>query len=567
MIRIDPDVVDPRKMVDRLREIEAEVGDAADEHLATRMIEIPVFFEDEWTHETLMRFRDRHQTPDKTDIEFAAERNGYDSSQAFIDAICGAPFIVSMTGFVPDLAWDYQLVPEERQIEVPKYARPRTDTPALAFSWGGAFAAIYPVQGAGGYQLLGICPVPVIDLSQTLPDFKENPFLHRAGDLHRYRPIDREEYDAIRAKVGEGVLLLRDGGRRVRPREVLRGPGGHVRRAHGAGDMSLRVVKGGLLTTVQDEGRTGVYHLGMPPSGAMDKFSYRVANMLVGNQPGAAALEITYMGPQLEVTADTVFAVTGADMPASVNGEAVESWTSHAVKAGDVIAFEYLRSGARAYVGLAGGVDVPEIFGSRATYTLVGMGGFEGRGLAEGDELAVLPDGDGTPGRSVPEDLRPVFTKETELRLVVGLSALPAAARQPGRVLRDDVAGDAGRQPHRLPLPRRRAALRRPHAAARGGQRPGQRDRHRLPHRLDPGAGRRRADRAAGRRRHRRRVRDDRDHHLGRPGPRRAEQDERLHALRRGGPRRCAAGTPRGRGAPGARPRGHRRGMTITRED
>ena len=187
--------------------------------------------------------------------------------------------------------------------------------------------------------------------------------------------------------------------------------------------MSLRVVKGGLLTTVQDEGRTGVYHLGMPPSGAMDKFSYRVANMLVGNQPGAAALEITYMGPQLEVTADTVFAVTGADMPATVNGEPVEPWTSHAVKAGDVIAFEYLLGGARAYVGLAGGVDVPEIFGSRATYTLVGMGGFEGRGLAEGDELALLPDGDGTPGRSVPENLRPAFTKETELRLVVGLSA------------------------------------------------------------------------------------------------------------------------------------------------
>src|SRR5204862_486870 len=78
-------------------------------------------------------------------------------------------------------------------------------TPALAFSWGGAFAAIYPVQGAGGYHLLGICPVPVIDLSQTLPDFREDPFLHRAGDLHRYRPVDREEYDAIRAKVGEGT--------------------------------------------------------------------------------------------------------------------------------------------------------------------------------------------------------------------------------------------------------------------------------------------------------------------------------------------------------------------------
>jgi urea carboxylase len=205
LIRIDPDVVEPRKMVDQLREIEEEVGDAADERLPTRMIEIPVFFEDEWTHATLMRFRDRHQTPDKTDIEFAAELNGFPTTQAFIDAICGAPFIVSMTGFVPDLAWDYQLVPQERQIEVPKYVRPRTDTPALAFSWGGAFVAIYPVKGAGGYQLLGICPAPVIDLSQTLPDFKEDPFLHRALDLHRYRPITREEYDETRAKVAEGT--------------------------------------------------------------------------------------------------------------------------------------------------------------------------------------------------------------------------------------------------------------------------------------------------------------------------------------------------------------------------
>jgi urea carboxylase len=203
MIRIDPDVLHPRDAMAQLKQLEQEVGDAADVRLQTRIIDIPVLFQDEWTHETLMRFRDRHQTPERTDIEFAAERNGFASADAFIAAMCGAPFSGSMTGFVPDLAWDYQLVPEDRQIEVPKYLRPRTDTPELAFSWGGAFAAIYPVRGAGGYQLLGMCPVPVIDPTQTLPDFREFPFLHRAGDLHRYRPIEREEYDAIRAQVGE----------------------------------------------------------------------------------------------------------------------------------------------------------------------------------------------------------------------------------------------------------------------------------------------------------------------------------------------------------------------------
>jgi biotin-dependent carboxylase-like uncharacterized protein len=187
--------------------------------------------------------------------------------------------------------------------------------------------------------------------------------------------------------------------------------------------VSLRVHKGGLLTTVQDEGRTGVYHLGMPPAGAMDKFSYRVANMLVGNEPGAAVLECTYLGPELEVTADTVIAVTGADMPLLRNGEPLEPWTSHAVKAGDALKFEFLKSGARAYLAVAGGIEVPLIMGSRSTYTLVGMGGFEGRGLQEGDEVQAVPDGNGTPGRSVPEDLRPVYGKETELRLVVGLSS------------------------------------------------------------------------------------------------------------------------------------------------
>jgi len=232
-IRIDPDVVHPREMLERLRELEAEVGDAADFHFKTRIIDIPVHFQDEWTHATLMRFRDRHQTPDRTDIEFAAELNGYDTVDAFIAAICGAPFIVSMTGFVPDLPWDYQLVPEDRQIEVPKYVRPRTDTPDLAFGWGGAFAAIYPVRGAGGYQLLGRCPVPIIDPAQRLPDFRENPFLCLAGDLHSYRAIDRAEYDAIREQVDAGTYAYDIRPVEFVPQDFYDDPDGTARRLLG----------------------------------------------------------------------------------------------------------------------------------------------------------------------------------------------------------------------------------------------------------------------------------------------------------------------------------------------
>ena len=187
--------------------------------------------------------------------------------------------------------------------------------------------------------------------------------------------------------------------------------------------MALRVHKPGLLTTVQDEGRTGVYHLGMPPAGAMDKLSYRAGNLLVGNPPGRASLEITYMGPELELTDDAVIAVTGAEMPARRNGEQLEPWASHALAAGDVLSFDFLKSGARAYLAIAGGVEVPLVMGSRSTYTLCGMGGFEGRGLQQGDEVRVASDGDGTPGRSVPAELVPAYGKETELRVMVGLSS------------------------------------------------------------------------------------------------------------------------------------------------
>lgn len=185
--------------------------------------------------------------------------------------------------------------------------------------------------------------------------------------------------------------------------------------------MALRVHAPGLLTTVQDEGRLGVYAVGMPPAGAMDKFAYRVGNALVGNPDGLAALEITYLGPELEFTEDAVIAVTGAELPPRVNGEEIARWQSHRVRAGDVLSFGYLGAGARAYIAIAGGIDVPEVLGSRSTYTLVGMGGFQGRALQAGDELLAGASVDGTPGRSVPDVLVPSYPAEAELRAVVGL--------------------------------------------------------------------------------------------------------------------------------------------------
>jgi biotin-dependent carboxylase-like uncharacterized protein len=185
--------------------------------------------------------------------------------------------------------------------------------------------------------------------------------------------------------------------------------------------VTIQVRKPGLSTTVQDAGRTGYYHLGIPPSGALDQYSLGAANLLVGNPAGAAALECVYLGPELAFDADAVVAVTGASMAPQVNGEDRPLWESFAVRAGDVLGFGYISAGARAYVAVAGGVDVPEMLGSRSTYAIGALGGVEGRPLAEGDRLPVGTLGDGVTGHSVPEDLRPLLSKDVEVRVMMGL--------------------------------------------------------------------------------------------------------------------------------------------------
>src|SRR4051794_1447310 len=186
--------------------------------------------------------------------------------------------------------------------------------------------------------------------------------------------------------------------------------------------VPIEVMKPGLSTTVQDRGREGYYHVGVPPSGALDEFSLIAANLLVGNPAEAAGLECAYMGPELRFGEDAVVAVAGAEIDAKVNGETREPWTSFALAEGDVLSFGHIKAGARAYVAVSGGIDVPEVLGSRSTYALGALGGFEGRPLEEGDEVPIGTDGDGAKeGRSVPEDLRPDLPREVEIRVVMGM--------------------------------------------------------------------------------------------------------------------------------------------------
>ena len=199
-IKFDPDVIRPDDLLTELRRLE-DIADRAEATLDTRIVEIPVYYRDPWTHETLMRFRERHQDPEATDIEFAARINGYSSVDDFIAAHSGAPWFVSMVGFVSGLPFLYQMVDRARQIQVPKYLRPRTDTPRLTVGYGGCFSCIYSVRGAGGYQMFGITPMPIYDPDQETSYLREFMVFFRPGDIVKWRRISRDEYDQCHADV------------------------------------------------------------------------------------------------------------------------------------------------------------------------------------------------------------------------------------------------------------------------------------------------------------------------------------------------------------------------------
>ena len=163
----------------------------------------------------------------------------------------------------------------------------------------------------------------------------------------------------------------------------------------------LEILNGGLHTTVQNMGRQGGQSLGIPSSGAQDGFALRIANLLAGNpsggpliirgDPGAAGLEITMAGLEVRARSDLLVALTGADMGATCDGEPAPRWQAFLLRAGEELAFGMAKSGARAYLAVHGGIDVPIYLGSRATHTSGQFGGFEGRALRQGDCLPVGP--------------------------------------------------------------------------------------------------------------------------------------------------------------------------------
>ena len=185
---------------------------------------------------------------------------------------------------------------------------------------------------------------------------------------------------------------------------------------------TLRIIQPGMLSTIQDRGRFGYQRFGMPTTGAMDTFALRAANLLVGNDDNAACIEVTVLGPRIELLADTTFAVTGAKVSPRLNGEPVPMWQPVTAQEGSRLEFRSPKDEMRAYLAVTGGIDVPLIMGSRATYMKTALGGIDGRPLQAGDILNAFNEEAPTPTTqcSFPQEAIPKYGSSHKLRVVLG---------------------------------------------------------------------------------------------------------------------------------------------------
>jgi biotin-dependent carboxylase-like uncharacterized protein len=183
--------------------------------------------------------------------------------------------------------------------------------------------------------------------------------------------------------------------------------------------MRLAVQDPGPQTTVQDQGRIGYLRVGIPTSGPMDGWAFAVGNRLVGNREGAAGLECTLVGPRVEFADERLVAVTGAEMPVTLNGAEILRWAAFRVRAGDVLKLGSTRAGVRSYLLVEGGIATPPALGSRATYLRGQLGGHEGRALRRDDLIPLGPAGAGRP-RQLRRELVPGYPDTVDAHVVLG---------------------------------------------------------------------------------------------------------------------------------------------------
>lgn len=268
-----------------------------------------------------------------------------------------AEYRVFMLGFLPGFAY---LGSVDARIAAPRRETPRSRVPAGSVGIAGRQTGVYPRESAGGWQIIGRSALAVFDPGRV------PAALFAPGDTVRFMPVPSSQSPAKRAPLAS------------------------VQSAN-TNSRSIAVIRPGLFTTIQDQGRWGHQSSGVSVSGALDQVSHRVANLLLGNAADAATLEVTLAGPELRFEQETRVAVTGADLSATIDGAPAPLGTATTCRPGSVLRFGERRLGARAYVAFDGGIDVAPVIGSRATHIGAALGGLDGRALAAGDLLPLGP--------------------------------------------------------------------------------------------------------------------------------------------------------------------------------
>ena len=364
-VHFDPLAAD----VEMLRASLRRAADAAPDFQEGSLIEVPVAY-------------GGAHGPDLQDVAAFAKL----SPQAVIERHCAVEYRVFMLGFLPGFAYMGSVDPS---IAAPRKATPRARIPAGSVGIAGRQTGIYPRQSPGGWQLIGRASLRVFDAARV------PAALFAAGDRVKFVPT-----------------TLLSGADPSGPRSD-REPVSYQIASHG---RSITVLRPGLFTTIQDSGRWGHQDRGVPVAGPMDWSACRLANALVGNAFDAAALEVTLVGPELRFEKPSVFAVTGADLSASLDGAPLALESPQACAGGSVLRFGERRSGTRAYIAVDGGIDVPRVLGSRATHVVSGLGGLDGRALVAGDRLSLGE----TQGAVIRGPKRSAKERGTRLRVMRG---------------------------------------------------------------------------------------------------------------------------------------------------
>ncbi|RST71516.1 carboxyltransferase domain-containing protein [Siminovitchia acidinfaciens] len=206
LVRYDPNVISPHHLLDYLRDVDRMKNTEESLNVDARIIEIPVLYDDEETRKISLQYSRHHGESEESNFDYVMKLRGFKSREEVIRRHSGPLYLVTAIGFKPGTAWCFPLRgTKSEMVEVPKYRSPREYTPERAVGLGGVFTVVYPSESPGSYQLIGRSAVPVYDVYQRLAPFKESFVLARPGDLWKYRPVSKAEYQNIREEVLNGT--------------------------------------------------------------------------------------------------------------------------------------------------------------------------------------------------------------------------------------------------------------------------------------------------------------------------------------------------------------------------